>query len=86
MRRASNASRSVVARTPDEIGEALGLKPGEISLMKYKAELSALAVKAIQDSSLSVTEIVRKEMENALAPEVPLKVEITSGSNWADIH
>ena len=50
----TKASKSAVAKTPSEIGRILGLTPGDIALMKYKAELSRLAVKAIQDSSLTL--------------------------------
>jgi len=38
----------------------LGLTPGDIALMKYKAELSRLAVKSIQDSGLALNEIVKR--------------------------
>ena len=53
-------SKSVVAETPNEIGRILGLTPGDIALMKYKAELSQLAVKAIQGSGFTLNEIVRR--------------------------
>jgi len=38
----------------------LGLTPGDIALMKYKAELSRLAVRAMQESGLTLNEIVRR--------------------------
>ncbi len=59
-RKLTRGGNSVVAKTPDDIGRILGLTPGDIALMKYKAELSRLAVKAIQDSGLQLNEIVRK--------------------------
>jgi predicted XRE-type DNA-binding protein len=60
IRKKTRTVKSVIARTPDEVGEVLGLTPGDIVLMKYKAELSRLAVKAIKESSLSLNEIVRR--------------------------
>ena len=56
----TTGKKSVVAKTPDEIGRILGLTPGDIALMKYKAELSRLAVKAIKESGFTLNEIVRK--------------------------
>jgi predicted XRE-type DNA-binding protein len=38
----------------------LGLTPGDIALMKYKAELSRLVVKSIQDLGLALNEIVKR--------------------------
>ena len=51
--------KSVVARTPDELGEVLDLSKGDIALMKYKAELSDIATRAMRESDLSVNEIVK---------------------------
>ena len=51
--------KSVIARTPDELGEVLGLSKGDIALMKYKAELSDIATRAMRESDLSVNEIVK---------------------------
>jgi predicted XRE-type DNA-binding protein len=48
------------AKTANDIGRILGLTPGEIALMKYKAELSRLAVKAIKESGLALNEIVKR--------------------------
>ena len=48
-----------VARTPDELGEILGLSKGDIGLMKYKAELSGIATHSIRESGLGVNEIVK---------------------------
>ncbi len=56
----SRGGKSAVAKTPDDIGRILRLTPGDIALMKDKAELSRLPVKAIQDSGLQLNEIVRK--------------------------
>src|SRR5713101_367417 len=54
----AKARRSVVARSPDELGKVLGLSDGDIALMKYKAELSRIAVQAISACDLGVNEIV----------------------------
>jgi predicted XRE-type DNA-binding protein len=59
-RKMIRGSKSAVAKTPNEIGRILGLTPGDIALMKYKAELSRLAVKAIRESGFQLNEIVRK--------------------------
>lgn len=59
-RKITRAGNSVVAETPDELGRILGLTPGDIALMKYKAELSRLAVRSIQESGLALNEIVRR--------------------------
>jgi len=59
-RKTTRAGNSVVAETPDELGRILGLTPGDIALMKYKAELSRLAVRSIQESGLKLNEIVRR--------------------------
>jgi hypothetical protein len=58
--RAIKSNKSVVAETPDDIAKILGLTPGDTALMKYKAELSCLAVKSIQESGLTVQEIVKR--------------------------
>lgn len=59
-RKPTKSAKSTIARTPDEVGRMLGLTPGDIALMKYKAELSRLAVKSIQDSGLALNEIVKR--------------------------
>jgi hypothetical protein len=51
--KAIKAGKSVVAETPDDMGRMLGLTPGDIALMKYKAELSRLAVKSIRAGEIS---------------------------------
>ena len=58
--KAKKASKAEVAKTPDDIGRILGLTPGDTALMKYKAELSRLAVKSIQESGLTIKEIVER--------------------------
>ena len=54
------AGNFVTAKTPDDLGRILGLTPGDIALMKYKAELSTLAVRAIEESGLTLNEIVKR--------------------------
>lgn len=49
-----------IARTPDELGKNLRLTQADVALMKHKALLSSLAVKAIEDSGLTVNEIVKR--------------------------
>ena len=58
--KAIKAGKSAVAKTPDDIGRILGLTPGDMALMKYKAELSRLAIKSIQESGLTIKEIVKR--------------------------
>ncbi len=55
-----STGRHVTARTPDELGRILELTPGDIALMKYKAELSSLAVRSIEESGLTLSEIVKR--------------------------
>jgi len=59
-RKTTRAVKSPVAKTPDELGRILGLTPGDIALMKYKAELSRLAVRSLQESGLKLNEIVKR--------------------------
>jgi predicted XRE-type DNA-binding protein len=59
-RKTSKDSISAMAKTPNDVGRILGLTPGDIALMKYKAELSRLAVRAMQESGLTLNEIVRR--------------------------
>ena len=58
--KALSAGRYVTVRTPDELGQVLELTPGDIALMKYKAELSSLAVRVIEESGLTLSEIVKR--------------------------
>jgi predicted XRE-type DNA-binding protein len=59
-RKTTKGGKSLLAKTPNDVGRILGLTPGDIALMKYKAELSRLAVRSIQESSLTLNEIVRR--------------------------
>lgn len=59
-RKKAERPRSVAARNADEIGKALGLSAGDVALMKYKADLSRIAVQAIRDFDLGVNEIVKR--------------------------
>lgn len=59
-RKKTKSGRSVIAKTPGDLGRILGLTPGDIVLMKYKAELSGIAVRSIRESGLSVNDIVKK--------------------------
>jgi predicted XRE-type DNA-binding protein len=59
-RKTPKGSISATAETPNDLGRILGLTPGDIALMKYKAELSRLAVRAMQESGLTLNEIVRR--------------------------
>ncbi|MBC7428053.1 MAG: XRE family transcriptional regulator [Bacteriovorax sp.] len=50
-----------VAKTTKELASALGLESvSDIALIEYKAQLSAMAVKAIEKSGLSVNEVVKQ--------------------------
>jgi predicted XRE-type DNA-binding protein len=50
----------VAAQNADELGEILGLSESDTALMKYKARLTTIAVKAIEKSQLNVNEIVKR--------------------------
>jgi predicted XRE-type DNA-binding protein len=52
--------RQTALKDHEDIGTALGLSPGDVALMVYKAKISKIAVKAIADSGLSVNEIVKR--------------------------
>lgn len=49
-----------VAKNVDELGKLLDLSESDTALMKYKAHLTTLAVKAIEKSHLTVNEIVKR--------------------------
>jgi len=49
-----------VAKTPRAIAWLLGLSEGEAALMEYKADISRIAIKSIEESGLSVSELVKK--------------------------
>jgi len=57
---AKKSKNLITVKNADELGEALGLAVGDIALMKYKTQISKIAVKAIEDSELSVNEIVKR--------------------------
>jgi predicted XRE-type DNA-binding protein len=48
-----------VAKNSKEIGQLLGLSKADVALMKYKADLTSLAVKKLDASKLSLNEIVK---------------------------
>ena len=56
----TKSGKSAIAKTPDDVGRMLGLIPGDITLMKYKAELSRLAVRSIRESGLTLSEVVKR--------------------------
>ena len=55
-----NKPRQRGLKSPEEIGTALRLSPGDVALMVYKAKISKIAFKAIADSGFSVNEIVKR--------------------------
>ncbi len=59
-RKGPKVGKFATAKTPDDLGRIIGLTPGDIALMKYKAELSSLAVRAIEESGLTLNEIVKR--------------------------
>jgi phage-related protein len=59
-RKDPKAGNYASAKTPDDLGRILGLTPCDIALMKYKAELSTLAVRAIEESGMPLNEIVKR--------------------------
>ena len=49
-----------IAKSPDDLAEMLGIESDvEVALMKYKAELSAIATNSIKSSGLTLNEIVK---------------------------
>jgi predicted XRE-type DNA-binding protein len=50
----------VTAKNADELGEILGLSKSDTALMKYKSDLTSLAVKAIEKSHMTMNEIVKR--------------------------
>jgi predicted XRE-type DNA-binding protein len=51
--------KAKVAKNTKEIGQLLGLSDADVALMKYKADLTSLAVKRLDASKLSLNEIVK---------------------------
>ncbi len=57
----AKSKKSQGAKSAKEIAAALGIdSPADVALMEYKASLSELATKAIEDSGLTVNEIVKR--------------------------
>lgn len=56
----SKTKNYIVTKNVKELAEALGLEHEcDIALIEYKAELSQMAVKAIEKSGLTVNEVVK---------------------------
>ena len=54
-------NRPIGAKNSKEIAVALGIdSPTDIALMEYKASLSELAAKVIENSGLTINEIVKR--------------------------
>ena len=53
-------TKAITAKNADELGEVLGLSEGDVALMNYKAKISKIAVKAIEESGLTANEIVKR--------------------------
>jgi predicted XRE-type DNA-binding protein len=49
-----------LARNASEVAAILGLSEAEAALMEYKAKISGIAVEAIENSGMTVNEIVKK--------------------------
>lgn len=45
-----------------------------------------LVFEVIEDELEAMSELVRHEMENAVSLDVPIKVDVGSGKNWAEAH
>ena len=58
MKKTSKKIVTKAVRSSEELADALGLSAADHALMVYKAELSLITVKAIQNSGLTVNEIV----------------------------
>jgi predicted XRE-type DNA-binding protein len=56
----TNGKSYSVAKNSKELAELLGLDQGAEAFMQYKAQLSQMAVKAIEKSGLTVNEIVKR--------------------------
>lgn len=55
-----SGKKTITVKSADELGEMMALSEGDIALMKYKAKISKIAVQAIEESELSVNEIVKR--------------------------
>lgn len=62
MKKTKKAKKNyVVARNSKEIATALGIDyPAELALMEYKTQLSGMAAEVIENSGLTVNEIVKR--------------------------
>ena len=61
MKTTKNKKRPVGAKNSKEIATALGIdSPIDIALMEYKVSLSELAAKVIENSGLTINEIVKR--------------------------
>jgi predicted XRE-type DNA-binding protein len=59
--KAKKTKKFVTARNSNEISEALGIhSAADRALVRYKAQLSKIAVQTIQNSNLQVNEIVKR--------------------------
>ena len=52
-------NKSKLAKNAKDIGQLLGLSDADVALIKYKADLTSLAVESIQSSQLAVAEIAK---------------------------
>lgn len=53
-------NKPVIINNSKELATALGLSTADHDYMVYKAELSEIAIKAIEKSKISVTELVQR--------------------------
>jgi predicted XRE-type DNA-binding protein len=61
MKTTKNKKHHIGAKNSKEIAEALGIDSAiDIALMEYKASLSELAMKVVENSGLTVNEIVKR--------------------------
>ena len=60
MKSVTKSKKNRAARNPDEIGALLDLNESDIALMKYKAEISRIAIKAMEECGFSVNELVER--------------------------
>jgi predicted XRE-type DNA-binding protein len=55
-----NPKQANIAKNSKELSALLGLSKADTELMKYKAQISSIAVQAINNSGMPVSEIVKK--------------------------
>ena len=63
---------------------AEALKPYDAQLLLQVHD--ELIIEVAREHASQVAEIVKQCMENALPLDVPLKVDLGIGQNWAEIH